>query len=536
TEIAFGIRYRRKVTDGQGEFGYSNSVQVFIVNPTTTPNVESGSNKGRDFWLTFTPTAAAYYALKIGADTTATVNFAFTDNSSLNTSITVTGGTLQTVTWNSGSAEMVATTAPAGVSSKTVHITSNKDIIVYAINRQLATTDATSVFPVPSWGSEYYHLGYGSSDFSLIVASQNNTHIYNSGSLVATLNAGQVYYFYSCPMGWHAVSDKPVAYYSSNNCTNVPSGAGYCDRLFEQLFSVDRWGTTFLVPQTVQTVTRIRIMCAHSGTNISQTGATLKTEGSSTLTGLGAGQWVELECVDPSGCSISSNYPVMVCVYMVGDLYSLNATNGDPAMGWVPPIEQKLSSITVARFAPIGTGANPDTHYALVVTQTSGKALTTVSQAGGPSSLLGGTWYDNAATGLSFCSYQLATDDYYTFTNPNGMVIGGYGIGDAESYYYLAGASSRVLTASLMVNGEYADQIAGNTYGECNLMTFECVSTDTPTSIVWRINGVEQIGHANQASWSANLTVNDYIIEMEAVIGDHTFTHITWFRVRCCEE
>ncbi|MDR1860511.1 MAG: IgGFc-binding protein, partial [Bacteroidales bacterium] len=552
-----GIRYRRKVTDGQGTVSYSNTVLIFIVNPTTTEGISLNSNKGTDFWLTFGINNVIgntnYLQLKIAAERATTVTLTFKDNASANSTVTVAAGTLATIQLDATQkAAAYNETNTTGVTTKSLHITSTDSIVVYAINMASATTDATAIYPVGSLGKEYYHMGYipwtGSTRYDgfAIVAPQNDTHIYQdllNGTLLATLSAGDVFNYFGPAntdiTGTHIVSDKAVAFFSTTTLAWVPPPTGAGDLLYEQLFSVDRWGTHFFAPQTEQTKIRVRVLASQNGTDVTATNASLITDtgGQLTATNISQGQFVEFECVDIAGTYITATHPVMVCTYMVGTNYTgLGGTWGDPALGWIPPIEQKTRATMVSRFtAGTNLAAGNSTHCALIVTATSGKASTMVAVGGGAAAAVSGvTWYDNIDAGLSFCSYPLTTDDYYWFDNPNGLVIGGYGYGSYESYYYLGASAARVLTAPLLINGNYSDEIMGNTYDSCTPITFTCAATTTPTSITWKVNGVVQPSYSNLTTWSATLPVSDYMIEMEAIIGTDTFTQITWFRVRSC--
>jgi hypothetical protein len=566
---------------------YSNTVLIFIVNPTTTEGISLNSNRGKNFWMAFGRNYTNSYSgvtlqLKIAATQTTNVTLSFQDDPSVNQTYTIAGGTVGTIdlTNDQKNACYNYYSTPT-ITDKSLHITSTDSIVVYAINLYMATTDATAIYPVGSLGSDYFHMGYPPISFDLssldgfviVATAPGTTNIYENtlgGTLLATLSEGQVYNHYGANnstdlSGMHIVADKPVAYYMNHTIAFVPAGGTWYagDILWEQLFSTDRWGTHFFVPQTEQEKVRIRIMARESGTNLTipglvampvgavasdlynQTGLmgpievepnnSVITGSQPSITGLSAGQFVEIDMgAATHGCYIASNKPVMVCSYMVCTNYTTYGGNwGDPAMGWIPPIEQKTRAVVVSRFA--ASNSNVDKHRALIVTATSGKASTTVAVGGGAAATISGvTWYDNIDAGLSYCSYTLPDDNYYTFDNSNGLVVGGYGFGSYESYYYLGGASARVLTAPLLINGNYSDEIMGDTYGSCTPITFTCAATTTPTSITWKVNGVVQPSYSNLTTWSATLPVSDYMIEMEAVIGTDTFTQITWFRVRSC--
>ncbi|MDR1861296.1 MAG: IgGFc-binding protein [Bacteroidales bacterium] len=601
SEIEYGIKYRRKVTDGQGNFGYSNSVQIFIVNLTTTPEVETSSNKGRDFWLSFgnifnnqftsnalglASTDYPVLTLEIVADQVTSVNLAFNANPAVNQTYTVPAGVTKI---NLTKAQYLASyIAPKAtgfdgadstynstcvlvphISQNSLHVISDHNIILYVFEGLYGFSESSVIHPTPTLGRNYFQVGYKSweyytlhlADGFLVVAptacTLNMTK--HDGTVLppVSLAAGQVYAYYGDIAastggfsedlsGMHVTSTQPVAFFTSNNCATVPDDVNAMNILYEELESVEKWGKRFFVPQTAQGMVRIRIMASEAATTIVPAGVyTIPANGGGTLS-LSLplpGDFVELECTDAAGVYIESDKPVMVVYYMVGN--GNTALDGAPAMGWIPAIEQNLKSARVAPFWVIsyvpGTSTLlPWEHYALVVTKTAWADSTTISIDGStPVSLTGTgiTWYSNATAGLSFCSVQFTQDEYYEFYNPDGLVVSGYGKGGYyECYNFLGAASFRDLRATMQVNGVLSDMMAGNTYGDCDPITFDCIYTDAPSAIVWRINGVEQTAHANQSSWSATLPVSDYIIEMEATIGTETFTQITWLRVRCCTD
>jgi hypothetical protein len=544
-EFADSILYRRRVTDGAGAVGYTNFTQAFVA-----PTNESLGLRGKDFFLAFgsninspsnqvrivNPNASA-----------ASVTLTFKNLASLNTTLTVPANSVYTHTLSVNQYNAVLQGSASKANNKSLNITSNVPISVFALNTANVSTDATAVYPVGTLGTDYYNLSYISPTTTyysqiIVIATEDNTNVYQNtlgGTLLTTLNTGQVYVTQAAATersGLHYISDKPIAYFISVGLALVPSTHNSGDILFEQLQSVDKWGTHFLVPQTEQTKTRIRVLASQDGTVIDGTGFTIPSTvptGSANSLNLNAGKWVELDCTVAEGAYIYSNHPVMVCSYMVGNDYTTAANDGDPAQSWVAPIEQKSRRISVSRFYASTSAINK--HFALLITKTSGKASTTVSIGGGAATAVSGvTWHDNAASGLSFCSYTLPDNNFYTFDNPNGLVIQGYGYGPYESYSYLAGAASRNMTAPLLVNDSYSDEMAGETYDDCNAITFECDASETPTSVAWKINGAVRAAQANQTTWSDTFSVGDYLVEMTAVVDGQTITERTWFRVRCC--
>jgi hypothetical protein len=106
---------------------------------------------------------------------------------------------------------------------------------------------------------------------------------------------------------------------------------------------------------------------------------------------------------------IQANKPVGVCTYLTGCTY--NGTGiSDPSQAWLPAIEQLVPKALIAPFVPNGVTAL-NSHRALVMTHTSAKNQTMVSIGGAPDApVSGGTWYDNAAAGMSFYNMPLTNN------------------------------------------------------------------------------------------------------------------------------
>jgi hypothetical protein len=102
-------------------------------------------------------------------------------------------------------------------SNKSLHIESDEDISVYAINLTERSTDATAILPVNSLGVSYYHISYSpvetAYDGYTLVATEDGTNIYENGAYKIKLNKGDVYsqYFEFDATGQHITTNKPVA-------------------------------------------------------------------------------------------------------------------------------------------------------------------------------------------------------------------------------------------------------------------------------------------------------------------------------------
>ena len=345
----------------------------------------------------------------------------------------------------------------------------------------------------------------------MVVATQDNTIVYENGSDVAHLSKGQVYFRRADNMsqdlsGRHITSNNPIAYFTAHNYHQIDGGG---DNIFQQLTSVETWGTKFIVPVSLREVELIRIVASHNNTKVTQTGAVLpktSTPAQQTYT-LNAGEFVELQIsLANKGCYIESDKPVQVCSYMVGMNYNNGAVgNGDESLVWIPPVEQ---SVQTALIAPFGSD-RLSSHYALIVTPTATKEKTTIKIGAGQTMLLsshGGTWYDNPSSGMSFYNLQLTESSAsYLFDNEEGLIVYGYGFGSYISYYYMAASSIRQLNPSFYINDVHFQNANGQTY--CNgsfkfKAELNFPLSANPGHIKWYVNGVEEPTAQDKIEWT----------------------------------
>jgi hypothetical protein len=489
------------------------------------------TTQGNDFWLTYganyTYTSASpVLQIRVVAAENTQVTLTFTNSSSLNTTVNVSAGQVYTRTLSATEKAALYNNA-TGTSSRSLHVTSNKNIALFAINLMQHTTDATNVLPVTNLGTDYYHLTYQAvsgtgGDGYCIIATENSTQVTDAGTVVATLSRGQVYsrYFGNVNYtGRHITTSKPVAYFTTTSCVNVPSNAGYCDCLFQQLVPVPSWGNRFLVPVTNRGRDRVRIVASQNSTTVTYT---TTAAGATTTTTLNAGGYVEIEINQTNnGCYIIASKPVAVGSFLMGSSnFSLGAAvRGDPAFAWVPPIEQAVAHTLIAPFIAVGTSVLA-VHYALIVTPTSTRNTTTVSISGGtPQALSGGSWTTNTASGYSYYSMPLPSNTTYEFQNSSGLTILGYGLGEDESYYYMAAASARQLDPAFYVNDLHFQDINGQSICDAPLVfraSIQYPLGNAAGRLKWYIDNVEQTSNPNARDQ------NTWTMPKGRLLGTHT--------------
>jgi gliding motility-associated-like protein len=413
-------------------------------------------------------------------------------------------------------------------SNKSLHIESDEDISVYAINLVERSTDATAVLPVVSLGVSYYHISYnpvtGAMDGYTLIATENGTSIYENGAYKTGLNRGEVYshYFVSDATGRHITANKPVAYFTTNSCVYVPSNVIACDCLYEQLFPETAWGVSFMVPVSIRGKERVRVVASKNGTKITHLGGTV-VHGSLNLN---AGQYLEIEisrdnanknAISYDGCYIEASEPVAVVSYLTGLEYNNLIYSGDPAMTWIPSIQQSMTELLLAPFVASGSSLLTE-HHVLIVTPTVDKTLTEMSVGNSDyTPLSNGEWTDHVS-GYSFYSMPLTiADKSYRFRNPGGITILGYGLGPRESYYYSSGSATRKLNAAFYINDIHHQDLNGKEFCSDNFDIKAVIRYEMhPDSghLRWFIDGTEDIAARDLTQWKRTFTENNHTISM----------------------
>jgi hypothetical protein len=500
--------------------------------------VRAQTTQGTDVWVSFGSnffgTNEVDLQIRIVALKATNVVYTFTNGNTTHSMNMAAGEVKTIVLTNEQKALVYSNSTATDISDRSLYIHSDESVSVYALNQYAATTDATNVLPVNSLGTEYYHISYiphyynsVCADGYMIVATEDGTDIFENGSTTpvntSPLSRGQVYTYYSSCQdmtGTRITSNHPISLFTTDPQVFVPVGVGTSDNLFQQMVPVGAWGKNYMIPVTHRGAERVRIVASQDNTTITQMGGTVKT---GSLSNLNKGQFVELEInLAAGGCYISADKPIGVCSFMMGILNSSLSYFGDPSIAWVPPVEQFVNSATIAPFIPTGA-TNLNDHHALIVTATANRDQTTLSIGNAtPTALSGGTWTTGANPAYSFYNLPLTlTDKSYTFANPNGLAVLGYGFGYAESYYYLAASALKDLTATFFVNGKEYFEVE-NPFCRTNFSikaVIEAAST-VAGHLKWFIDDVERTTVTDQLEWLlpyTELADGDHKIRMEVI-------------------
>ena len=232
-------------------------------------------------------------------------------------------------------------------------VQSAKPLSGYFLNRRANSTDMSYLLDLPALGTDYRVLGwqqtFGVLQMSLTAMQDGTTATITPAATLlsgqaagvpftVSLNAGESI-IYNAPdgndlSGTHITANKPFAVFSGATCSNVPVGVAACDHLFTQLPPVNRWSTSYVVPETANTGTAgnlVRILAATDNTQVTVNGVVVAT--------LNAGQFHEIPTAHD--LHITASNPVLVGQFLKG----ANATGGygDPAFTFIGGIDQTLS-------------------------------------------------------------------------------------------------------------------------------------------------------------------------------------------------
>ena len=502
------------------------------------------TTEGKAFWLSFATNYEAdgpdevYLEIKFVASQPSQVKITYTENGAsetLNIPVGVTSYVLNSAQrFNSYNMS-------AGRTHKSIYIESDHNISVIAMNQRQNSSDASIVLPVEACGKSYRLIGYGETfkeEWSIIISMSHDTYIFIDEDPAIPLDLGEVYITQTgSSLGKLVRGNKPFVIFTHNICVTIPNEINACDCLFEQLIPIASWGTKFMATVTSRSLERVKIFPSKDATTVHFSPAPLSSlyppnvvYGSTVIMNAGRGYEIEIA----RNTFITSDAAIAVASFMVGDFYTAAVFDGDPAMAWVPAIDQNVTKVTIAPFIAEATAI--DHHYVTIVAQTAHTASVKYSINGGAlQSPSGGAWA-NHASGYSVYNMPINADKTaaYTFTCPTGLTLTGYGYGERESYSYMAGASVRKLVSYFTVNGAHYQDV--DYKGYCGAaFQFNAVIGDVlhPDAghIRWMVDGVEELPARDQlgfnlASLAEGLHTIELILKDEFAATDTIRTHI----------
>ena len=449
------------------------------------------TNSGTDFWFAFTETrdrANALYWVNITSNENAsgTVEIpgtGFTQN------FTVVPGQVVEVRIPSTDANILGSAIHV---NRGVHVTSNKDVVVFAVTLAAARHEASLVLPNIPGPKRYRVMSHISevrgntlyeSEFNVV--SGGDTVIVDItpfGDIAGGLDSGVTYRDTILPNQVYqaqadsvqddltgtlieSVNDKSFFVYSGNVWSSVYCNTGSLDPLYEAMMPTNTWGQDyFAIPTPVINLDYIKIIADRDSTEVFKDGFLVAE--------LKAGEFYDdtISAIH----NYTSNKPIALGQFMVTGQNGCTRSGTDPSMIMLNATEQMfLDSIS---FFAVDT-ALIQNHYVHTLTRTLDTGLMFLDST----QMLGWTPFSQNAD-FSYKTTKIAAGYHRLETKGCGFIAYSMGYGSVISYGYAAGVSlvdlGNTIQFSNAING--SDTIClGDT------VQFKSTSLERPLNFQW---------------------------------------------------
>jgi len=516
--------------------------------------VEEGqSTEGKDFWVTFMqadqdPNNNLTLSLSISSreDCQVVISNPYTTYSD---TFAVTANQMKLVEIYDGNV-LVSNARSAMQSSQKVcyavysekvdtcalHVTSNKNISLFATNYKKATFDATNVLPTASLKDEYKIQTFTPSDHGgtdktqgshfAIIAAEDSTIVdycpteytqrisqvfedaanhyiltpedsailnnYHIGDTLHSpvLKAGQVWYVWTGKKdntpgdlsGTYvkARNGKKIAVFQGCPHTNIPYQTKERDHIFSQAMPTKYWGNTFVLTTSAgRKIDYVRVMALDDGTEVRINGNPVHTFDFTTdkkhywqFTIGQNGTYAK-----DGSCVVTTSCACATHLFLASKKAD-DVSDGDPAMLWVNPIEQQIDQVT---FATYSSKNGTTKHNVNVVTDQPELMFLDGDSAYSHFRPVSGSttyYYAQISLGNTAASHTLRS-------NGSNFIAHVYGFTSNESYGYSAGGATKSLSQSIYINGQEFSPDAENTLCGKDTVRFACKPDFMPDSIKW---------------------------------------------------
>ncbi len=252
---------------------------------------------------------------------------------------------------------------------KSLHITSDRDIMVYVVSHRPASTDSYSAIPTNLLGMRYAVAGYFTLNHeqepfttqATILATEDNTLIQakltaatwnglpKGRNVEFALDRGEAFQIQGAyPIvaddltGTIFSANKPVAFFTGHRCAQVPPNAHFCDMLLEMEPPECDWGREFILTKFERKDFYVaRVIAGSDSTDVSLDGRHVAT--------LSKGAFYECDTLS-SDARLGASKPVLVAQYATSSNADRVAV-GDPFMLFVIPNDRFIPEVTTTSIA-----------------------------------------------------------------------------------------------------------------------------------------------------------------------------------------
>ncbi|MBL7727887.1 MAG: PKD domain-containing protein, partial [Dinghuibacter sp.] len=450
---------------------------------------------------------------------------------------------------------------------KGIHIEADTPIVAYAHIYGSASSGASMLTPIESWGHNYITINsdqvYANNCFSwfYVIASKDSTYVEITPSVPSVLGRpanipftvmlmkGQIYQYTAAIIsgsnGYNATGSKirsvanasgncfPVAVFAGSSRTTNPAacGSGGGDNDNQQCFPTQAWGKRYLTAPTSSSTgaatfqtNNYRVLVKDPTTIVKRNGVQIP------LASIINNSYYKFE--SNAGELIEADKPIMVAQHMTGGGCS-NGGLGDPEMIYISSMEQAINRIGFYR----NTRENITVNY-----------LTMIVPAGAANSVRidGSATVDHSYVHPRDPNYRVlvkrwsAAQAQAIVTCDSGFTAITYGLGSVESYGYNAGTFLKNLNVvgSIRNPADSNSAVAEHQF-TCKLtpVKISAFIRYKPTKLVWRISQVgPQISPNTDVTDNAPVPIDSSLIfgvkyYKYTLPGNYTFSDTGTFTV-----
>lgn len=498
------------------------------------------SNKGKEFWISYS------YHVGMAQGGLPVMTLYLTSDVTTNYTVERYGGAvIQSGTITAG--QVVTAIVPTSCfidneglfTGRTIHVTTDKNSVVYAYITRSAVSGATVCLPTPVLGKKYYSTNFtqvsneaNSYSYFTIIAVEDNTSVEITPSAntkngwvagttyTVSLNKGEIYQV----LGTINASNNTGVDLTGSLIKSVSSGSGGCkriavfsgsgkigigcggggtaDNLYQQLYPTGSWGMKYLtVPSYSRTTNFFRIIRETATSNVYLNGVLIPSAS------FVNGTYYEFSNNIPN--QITSNEPISVAQYFTTQGCGTNGTPYDPDMIMLNPVEQNINDVTLVSSNLVAP--QNQQHHLHAIMRNGGTGISSFKLDGIVVPAASWTAHPGDPT-YSYLYLPNVTQGYHRLSSDSGFNALAYGYANAESYGYSAGANVKDLYQFVSIVNQYATV---NFPATCKNTPFyfRIVLPYQPTQIQWvfgsALNGmgvadVTQTGPVYDSTWVVN--------------------------------
>ena len=429
-----------------------------------------------------------------------------------------------------------------GLSDRAISIESDVPIVAYAHIYGSASSGATMLLPVGTYGYEYYALTssqkYSTNTYSWfnVIADRDNTVVEITPAsptkdgrpagvpFTVTLKRGEVYQVLgairSGSEGYDMTGSKiksipnsagkcfPIAVFSGSSRTSIscvadPGTSG--DNLIQQNFPFQAWGTRYLTaPTSLEKDATLKMTNVYR-VSVKDPNTVVKRNGV-VLTGLVNNFYYQYESATAD--YIEADKPIMMAQFISSSGGCGYTGDGDPEMIYVSPMEQAINKVALYR----NNEENIDANFLTLIIPTAGINSLIIDG-------IGSTGFTHTYAHPNLPGYSVVVQRWTSakaqvkVQSDSAFTAITYGLGSVESYGYNAGTLVKNLNAVAAITNTFLTTGANSQYTCAKTpFKFSLLVPVQPTALKWRFSEVADLSPAVDVVQNNPVSVGTVVI------------------------